>query len=268
MPNRIRRRLSGRSQGPWILASALLVALLVTPFAVAAGENRPINGGARNPSSNASLSYNGETEIIADTSTYGTRQSNKSNNGGGAVYGCRSGAGGTAAKNEPCIRASNLSSGRAFEFVTNTGAEVGRIESSNTKAAPFTTNATGVATGLNADKVDGKSADDIKNDALTAAQAQSKFAVIGSDGTLGAQRGATGATRTAAGTYRVVFSGDISKCAPQATIASTTTATQATIGASIVGGSTVEVVTRAAVAGTGVAIGDAVDRPVSLTVTC
>ena len=155
MLKRIRPRLRGN--GPWILVSAIGVALVATPFAVAAGEGRPLDGGARNPSNNASQSYRRETQIIANLSTYGTRQSNKSNNGGGAIYGCRSGPGGSAANNEPCVRASNLSSGLAFEFATG-GTRVGSITSTNTSAAPFTTNATGVATGLNADQVDGQSA--------------------------------------------------------------------------------------------------------------
>ena len=103
--------------------------------------------------------YTKETEIIANVGTYGTRQSNKSNNGGGAVYGCRSAAGGTPKGNEPCVRASNLADGRAFEFNANGGTEVGAI-TGPAAAAPFTTTATGVATGLNADKVDGKDATD------------------------------------------------------------------------------------------------------------
>jgi hypothetical protein len=271
MLKRIRTRLPGRGQGPWILAGSVIIAMLVTPFALAAGEGRPLTGGARNPSANATLEYNRETEIIANNNTYGTRQSNKSNNGGGAIYGCRSRVGGSPANNEPCIRSNNLADGRAFEFETN-GAEVGRIESTNSKAAPFTTNATGVATGLNADQVDGRSADEIKNDArteaVTAVQAQHKFAAVAANGTLGQQRGATAATRTAAGTYRVTFSGDNSKCAPQATVAATDTAGQATIGVSLVDATTVEVVTRAVVTSGGVNAGDAVDRPVSLTLTC
>jgi hypothetical protein len=282
MLSRIRRRLPASGQAPWIILGSLLIALLVSPFAIAAGEGRPVNGGARNPTADPSQSYTRETEIIANTSTYGTRQSNKSDNGGGAIYGCRSRAGGSPAGNEPCIRASNLADGRAFEFSTG-GAEVGRIESANTNAAPFTTNATGVATGLNADRVDGKNADDLTKDATTAAttaatkaatdaaQAQSRFAFVAADGTLGATRGATASTRTAAGTYRVTFSGDVSKCAPQATIASTAQGAQATTGAQVVDASTVEVVTRAVAPVTGanpVAVGDAVDRPVSLTLTC
>ncbi len=94
-----------------------VVALVATPaVAVGAGEGLPVDGGARNPSANPALAYTSETQIIANTDRYGTRQSNKSNNGGGAIYGCRSGAGGTPARNEPCIRASNLVAGLAFEF--------------------------------------------------------------------------------------------------------------------------------------------------------
>src|SRR4051794_27387509 len=211
MLTRIRRRMPLRGNGPWIVVAAVLVALLVTPFALAAGENRPVRGGARNPSPNASLSYTRETQIIASTSTYGTRQSNKSTNGGGAIYGCRARTGTKA-----CLRASNLSNGRAFSFATNTGTEVGRIDGP-AASAPFTTSATGVATGLNADRVDGQNASDI----VASAQAQNKFAVVTEAGVLGAQRGATAAARTGVGTYTVTFGGDNPNCAPQATIRAT-----------------------------------------------
>ena len=213
MLTRIRGTLAGRGHGPWILASALLVALLATPFALATGEGTPVRGGARNPSTNERLAYTRETKIIANNSTYATRQSNKSNNGGGAVYGCRSGVGGTPAGNEPCVRARNLADGRAFEFESG-GAEVGRIESSNPNAAPLTTNARGVATGLNADQVDGKSASDIVSDA----QALNQFAAVTSSGVLTAGRGATTATREALGQYLVTFGADISRCAYNATV--------------------------------------------------
>ena len=202
MRSRIRKALNVRANGPWILASALLVALLVAPFAGAFGEGNNLRGGARNPSSDARRAYTKETEIIANVSTYGTRQSNKSNNGGGAVYGCRSAAGGTPKGNEPCVRASNLADGRAFEFNANGGTEVGAITGPAT-AAPFTTTATGVATGLNADKVDGKDATDL----------QAKFATVSDAGALADQRGATAAARSAAGVYSVTFDADVSKCA-------------------------------------------------------
>ena len=134
---------------------------------VAAGD--PIRAEVRNGTTGK------ETEIIgkfnATTGTKGgyvTRQSNTqtgSKAGGGAIYGCRGAAGGTASGSAPCLRASNLAAGFAFEFAGE-GNVVGQIsvgdgKTANSKAKPFTTNATGVATGLNADQVDGKSASDI-----------------------------------------------------------------------------------------------------------
>ena len=167
---------------------------MVAPFAGAFGEGNSVLGGARNPSSDARRAYTKETEIIANVSTYGTRQSNKSTNGGGAVYGCRSAAGGTPKGNEPCVRASNLADGRAFEFNANGGTEVGAITGPAT-AAPFTTTAKGVATGLNADQVDGKSADEI----VAAAQALNRSRTVAADGTLGTgARGAKTVAHTAA----------------------------------------------------------------------
>jgi hypothetical protein len=248
MLTRFRRRLPLRGNGPWIVVAAVLVALLATPFALAAGEGRPVNGGARNPSSNASLAYTRETQIIADNSSYGTRQSNKSTNGGGAIYGCRARTGTKA-----CLRASNLSNGRAFSFQTNSGTEVGRIDGP-TNAAPFTTSATGVATGLNADKVDGQ-------DAAAIAASANRFATVSAGGALGNQRGATTAAATATGTYNVVFSDDISKCAVGATVNDNTVAASATaaIGADA---KTVTVVTRNATTGA------AANLPFHLTVTC
>jgi len=250
MLTRIRRRLPGRGNGPWIVVAACGAALIATPFAVAAGEGRPIQGGTRNPSPNASLAFTRETQIIANNNSYGTRQSNKSTRGGGAIYGCRARTGANA-----CLRASNLSNGRAFSFGTNSGTEVGRIDGP-AAAAPFTTSATGVATGLNADKVDGKDAATISADA-------NRFAAVAAAGTLGAQRGATAARNTGAGTYTVAFSDDISKCALGATVTNNGVAGIATaaVGAD---NKTVTVVTRV-VSGTGAS---ASNEPFHLTVTC
>ena len=121
--SRLRRMRTG--QGPWALASAVLLAVLVAPFAVAAGEGQPLDGGARNPSSNESQSYTRETEIIANNGTYGTRQSNKSDNGGGAIYGCRSGEGGSRAATS---RASARATSRGYAFeIESRGAVGGRF---------------------------------------------------------------------------------------------------------------------------------------------
>jgi hypothetical protein len=252
MRTRIRKALTGPSRGPWILASALLVALLVAPFAGAFGEGSAVKGGARNPSPDARRAYTRETQIIANVNTYGTRQSNKSNNGGGAVYGCRSKAGGTPKGNEPCVRASNLADGRAFEFNATGGTEVGTITGPAT-AAPFTTTAKGVATGLNADQVDGKSAAEI----VAAAQALNKFADVTAAGTLTAGRGATTASN-AASVYSVDFDADVSKCARTATI---TGATPGEITTSLADADTVTVRTFTSA-------GVAADRSFHLVVTC
>ena len=61
MRSRIRKALNVRANGPWILASALLVALMVAPFAGAFGEGNNVRGGARNPSPDARRAYTKET---------------------------------------------------------------------------------------------------------------------------------------------------------------------------------------------------------------
>jgi hypothetical protein len=265
-----RKLLRTSSKGTLVLTSAVIIGLLASSFAVASGEGKTLLLGKRNPGSNASAALSSETQIIANNGTYGTRQSNKSDNGGGAIYGCRSKLGGTEKGNQPCVRASNLADGRAFEFSSNGGTEVGRIESGNTKAAPFTTNATGVATGLNADQVDGKSADDITkaahDDAVTVAQAAvqggTSFAAVAADGTLGGKRGATASARTApdTGEYKVTFANDISACAIQVT---ESTVTNAGSAAAELGTDkkTVTVLTRDNT-------NAAADRPFHITVSC
>jgi hypothetical protein len=256
-----------RAQGPWLVVSAIVLGLLISTFAFASGEGNPILGGKRNPSSNETRALTAETEIIANTSTYGTRQSNKSDNGGGAVYGCRSKAGGTPKGNEPCLRGSNLADGRAFEFEAKGGPEVGTITSSNPNAAPFTTNAKGVASGLNADQVDGKSADEIQSDALKAAQGLTQFATVSSSGVLGTQRGVTSATRTSEGNYTVVFANDISACALSAT--ETTIDDAGAVGVSLGDDKkTVSVRTRAGGGPAGADPTVPADRPFHLVASC
>lgn len=203
-----------RSHWKYVLAAAITASLVGAPLAMSAGEGRPVNGGARNPAGGSTANYTQETQIIANVSGYGTRQSNKSNNGGGAVYGCRSQPGGTPAGNEPCLRGTNLVNGLAFEFANNGGTVVGTITSGNPNAAPFTTNATGVATGLNADQVDGQSASQI----VSTAQALNSKGQVSEAGVLANGRGITSVTRTALGTYSVVFSSDQSACALNATV--------------------------------------------------
>ena len=207
-----RFRFSGRAA----VICSLILALGLPTVAMGFGEGRNLLLGKRNPSSNPGLALNTETEIIADTTTYGTRQSNKKDgDGGGAIYGCRSNFG-----NEPCIRANNLKGGRAFEFVT-IGKEGGRIEVGGDKTgAPLTTNATGVATGFNADKVDGKDAADF------APATALSFAIVSDSGsgtptatgpsTPTVAYATTGTTNDAV--YTVDLKRDVSKCSYTASV--------------------------------------------------
>jgi hypothetical protein len=196
-----RIRFSGRAA----VATALILAIGVPATALGFGEGRNLLLGKRNPS-RAGLSS--ETQIIADNTTYGTRQSNlRDGDGGGAIYGCRSNPG-----NEPCIRANNLKTGRAFEFATR-GNEGGRIETGNPAGAPFTTNATGVATGLNADRVDGKQAADFAAATdVTALSASLLDAQVSDTAVVSANsRGAVSASAQG-NIYTVKFNRDVSKC--------------------------------------------------------
>jgi hypothetical protein len=197
-------RFSGRAA----VVCSLILAIGVPSVAMGFGEGRNLLLGKRNPSNNSGLALSSETEIIANTATYGTRQSNKKDgDGGGAIYGCRSSLG-----NEPCVRAANLKGGRAFEFAT-VGLQGGYIQTGNPTGAPFTTNATGVATGLNADRVDGKEAADFAPAAdVTALAASLLDAQVSATGTVSAtSRGAVSAT-VAASIYTVKFNKDVSKC--------------------------------------------------------
>ena len=191
------------SAGRSVLAAAVILAIAIPSVAVAFGEGDFLRLGKRNPAANGTLAVTTETEIIANSATYGTRQSNKKDgDGGGAIYGCRSNP-----ENEPCVRSSNLKTGRAFEFAT-TGKEVGRITSTDATAAPFTTNATGVATGLNADRVDGREGAEL------ATAADFLFAVVDATGKLGAKRGAASAAirDAATGAYAVTFDREVKDC--------------------------------------------------------
>ncbi|WP_372788362.1 hypothetical protein [Paraconexibacter sp.] len=155
-------------------ATIITAALIAAPVAIAA----PIDIGERNPAGGADAAA--ETQIIAKTGlgTYGTRQSNKGT-GGGAIYGCRTSLDtrgvGNPDLSTPCIRVNNLTGGKAFDFVFDTGPIGGIIQAGNSittpkpNAAPFVTNANAVALGLNADRVDGKHASELISEARATA---------------------------------------------------------------------------------------------------
>lgn len=235
----------GRGNTRALVLSTGVFALLVTPFAFAVGEGRPVEGGERNPSSNRTQAYERETEIIGEINASGaqkggyvTRQSNTdtgANAGGGAIYGCRS-TGLNPDNDESCIRANNLSDGLAFSFDAN-GTLGGTISvgDGGREERPFITDATGVATGLNADEVDGLDAEEL-------AVAGNLFARVNADGS-GDGRGRSASARTGQGVYTVTFEGrNISGCALGAT--QVNTENPGTISAQVTANSTNQVTVR------------------------
>jgi len=204
---RRRRFTLGRGARTRNVVAATAVAAIGITGVVDAATGGNLREGVRNGTTTQ------ETQIISNvnassglTGGYSTRQSNLSSTGGGAVYGCRSTEGGSTASppKNPCIRANNLSTGFAFEFNATNGTTAGKIDvgSGGDTKKPFTTNATGVATGLNADRVDGASAADIVTaarakagldadtvDGLGSSELTGRWALIDENGAIVAQSG-------------------------------------------------------------------------------
>jgi hypothetical protein len=200
----------------------------------------------------------GETAIVTNSSGYSTRQSNSRNGDGGAAsYGCRANAG-----REACLYVLNHENGNVFRFV-GSGENAGRIEvrppSGKTAddVKPLTTNANGVATGFNADEVDGRSADEI------VAAAKPLVAAVSADGT-GTGTGlaqSNALQKTGTGAYTVSFGASVASCAYTATETTTTDAGAAAVQQVTGNANALNVVTRDAG-------GAAADRPFHLVVNC
>jgi hypothetical protein len=160
---RPRRRWRPVGQTRTVVLSSVIVGLLVAPFGIAATGDL-LREGVRNGTTGS------ETEIIGQFNAtsgakggYVTRQSNTQTGpraGGGAIYGCRGAAGGTVVGSAPCLRASNLANGFAFEFASKSG-PAGLFEVASPTEAPFATNGTGLVANLNADRLDGAHLSDI-----------------------------------------------------------------------------------------------------------
>lgn len=151
----------------FVVTACLASAALVTPIAIGA-TGGALREGQRNPTSGSAKR---ESLVIARTgpNVYGTRQSNVGA-GGAAIYGCRTtedlGALGDTVKSTPCLRVNNLSNGLIFSYRFTRGGvggvyQAGPTAATDPRSRPFITNATGVATGLNASRVDTLDADTI-----------------------------------------------------------------------------------------------------------
>jgi hypothetical protein len=226
-----------------VLLSSIALGLLSAPFAVA-GDGDVMKVGAGNSAEN------NETRIIGqNVGTYTTRQSNnKEGDGGAAIYGCRS-----SLAAEPCLEVDSLRGARAFSFKSK-GFEGGRItvlgDVNPRNNRPFTTNATGVATGLNADEVDGKSADDLR----------AKFALVNGDGTLSNGNGVAKVARLSEGRFQVDFEGTVDGCGYTTAIGSADIS--GTTGVERLDSDSLIVSTRS------LPSGDPGDRPFNVTVNC
>jgi hypothetical protein len=188
-----------RGQGKYLVISSLILALLAAPIALAANGD-PMTAGGR-------TTFTKITRVLGDSTTYATQQSNLHDGDGGAArYGCRS-----SAANEYCLLSKNTGGGGSFRFQSLNSLLGGRIEvnppsgKTASDAKPFTTNATGVATGLNADQVDGMSADDIVKAAKAGPTPFDAYALLTADGKTNKDRtngvADTNVIHTTAGVY-------------------------------------------------------------------
>ena len=253
------RRLRPRGRTGMVLAAATVLAVGITSIATGATGD-VIRIGKR-------TAGGGSTAIVSNTGAYSTRQSNnREGDGGAASYGCRANSG-----REACLYVLNHNAGEVFRFIANGSKNLGRIEArpgsgqTADDISPFTTNATGVATGLNADEVDGQSAADI------VAAAQPRFAAVSANGILTGGRGLaqSGAVqRTGEGAYTVTFAATVANCAYTATETTVNNAGATAVEPVASNANALQVVTRQGGGEDGTGPSGRADRPFNLVVNC
>jgi hypothetical protein len=228
----VRRRLArplSATGGRAVVVAGVAIAIGVAPVALAANSGpsakaarasgkSTLVGGIHNPANSA---FSKTTGLFGNTKGWVARIKNQGA-GGSATLECKSATGGS------CLEANNKSTGFAFDFTTS-GSTGGTIQLKNTEGAPFTTNAHGVATGLNANYLQGREASAFQLAADPAAKAteaeklggktaseyvttaQVLFATVANE-KIESTRGATSVSKTGS-TYTVVFGAEVSKCA-------------------------------------------------------
>jgi hypothetical protein len=178
-----------------VLFASVLMAMLITPFAVAqSGDNR--------------------VEVNDDRYAFLARNTNQGDGGAGA-FACRSDANPAGQTNrEPCLNMVNTGTGYAAAFRTR-GLTGFRLQTSGSgEATPFLldANATGKVNHLNADQVDGLSGDQIRPKF-----ARVNFTAPDQVAIAAGANGATAVARTGPGRYQVTFDSNISACSTQVT---------------------------------------------------
>jgi hypothetical protein len=227
-----------------VLLAAVLMATLITPLAFAQSSG----GGSR---------------ITKDDARYAFLARNtRAGDGGAGAFACSSD---TGSGREPCLNMINKGNGFAAAFRTR-GLTGFRLQTSGTgEATPFLldSNATGLVKYLNADTVDGQSAEQLGRERFARVN-------VAADGTPTVVRNNGAAatnpvTRVGPGDYRVEFTADVNSCVYQATAADPAVSFITSASEDATNTKRVVVKTRD---GDGANVGTPADAPFNLTVNC
>ena len=192
MPQRIRPKTSH------VLLASVLMAMLITPFAFAQ------SGGssARVERSDARYAFLARNTLDGD--------------GGAGAFACNADANPAGQTNrEPCLNMVNSGTGYAAAFRTR-GLTGFRLQTSGAgTATPFLldSNATGKVNFLNADQLDGLSAEQVGREKFARVNFTAPDQVALATGA----NGVTGVSRTGVGRYQVAFDSTVANCAIQVT---------------------------------------------------
>jgi hypothetical protein len=239
-------RFTSRTNPVHVVLSAVLLAMFIAPFAVAQSSG---GSSARVERSDARYAFLARNTLQGD--------------GGAGAFACRSDANPSGQTNrEPCLNMVNGGTGYAAAFRTR-GLTGFRLQTSGAgEATPFLldSNATGKVAHLNADQVDGLSADQLRTrfGRITFTAPSTVAVATGSNGV-------TAVTRTAAGRYQVTFDRDISTCGLQVS-SNDLEGNRTTAVAPLASNNAVADVAIRNAAGT--PAGDPVDGPFSIAANC
>jgi hypothetical protein len=231
---------------PQVILASVIMAMLITPFAVAQNTGTP-----------------GRVEVNDDRYAFLARNTNQGDGGAGA-FACRSDANPAGQTNrEPCLNMVNTGTGYAAAFRTR-GLTGFRLQTSGTgTATPFLldANATGRVDHLNADQVDGLHANEIGRERFARVNVDGAGAptLVRGNGTVPSAQNPV--TREGVGDYRVTFTEDVNGCVYQVTPADPG-------AARIVSASEDATNTKRVAVQTRNDAGAAADAPFHLTVNC
>lgn len=193
MPRRI------RPKATHVVLASILMAMLITPFAVAQSSG---GSGARVERSDTRYAFLARNTLQGD--------------GGAGALACQSDANPAGQTNrEPCLNMVNKGTGFAAAFRTR-GTTGFRLQTSGAgEAVPFLldSNATGKVNHLNADRVDGLSAEQVGREKF----ARVNFTAPDQVALASGANGVTAVSRTSAGRYQVTFDSSVANCAFQVT---------------------------------------------------